>query len=118
VQFVIARDPAARFRFVAIQTPLGQDLAARFGIDPDNPQTNVVVTNGQAYFKFDSVLAVLAELRGWQWARVAGAVPRRLRDFIYDRVARNRYRVFGRRDTCLVPTPDVKRRFLTRADLS
>jgi predicted DCC family thiol-disulfide oxidoreductase YuxK len=112
VQFVIARDPAARFSFVAIQTPLGRELAARFGIDPENPQTNVVVTNGHAYFKFDSVLAVLAELPGWRWARIARVVPRLLRDFGYDRIARNRYRLFGRRDTCLVPTSDLKRRFL------
>jgi predicted DCC family thiol-disulfide oxidoreductase YuxK len=118
VQFVIARDAMARFRFVAIQTPLGQDLAARFGIDPENPETNAVVANGHAYFKFDSMLEVLSELPGWRWARIACVLPRPLRDFVYDRIARSRYRLFGRRDTCLMPTPDIERRFLARAEPS
>src|SRR5215813_9108291 len=112
VQFIIARDPAARFRFVAIQTPFGRSLAKRFGIDAENPESNAVVVNGCAYFKFDSVVAVLRELPGWRWSRIACAAPRPIRDFVYDRIARNRYRVFGRRDTCLVPAPDVMRRFL------
>ena len=112
VQFIIARDPAARFRFVAIQTPLGRNLARRFGIDAENPESNAVIVNGRACFKFDSVLAVLRELPGWRWARIVCVVPRPIRDFVYDRIARNRYRVFGRRDTCLVPAPEVMRRFL------
>ena len=112
VEFVIARDPMGRFRFVAIQSPLGRALAQRFGIDADNPETNAVVSGGRAYFKLESVLVVLAELPGWRWTCVAYLLPRRARDFFYDRIARNRYRVFGRRETCLVPTPDVVRRFI------
>jgi predicted DCC family thiol-disulfide oxidoreductase YuxK len=115
VAFVIRRDPAARFRFTAIQTPYGRSLAERFGIDPENPQTNAAVMSGHAYFKSDSTLAVLIDLPGWRWARIAFAVPKRVRDFVYDLVARNRYRLFGRRDACLVPTPDVARRFMTDA---
>jgi predicted DCC family thiol-disulfide oxidoreductase YuxK len=115
VAFVIARDPAARYRFVAIQTPLGRTLAARFGIDAENPQTNVIVTGGRAYFKFDSVIAVLRDVPGWRWTRVADAFPRPVRDFFYDRIAQNRYRVFGRHEACLVPTPDVRARFLSES---
>jgi len=113
VDFVIRRDPAARFRFTAIQTPYGRTLAERFGIDAVDPQTNVAVIGGRAYFKSDSALSVLAELAGWRWTRIAYVVPKRARDFVYDRIARNRYRVFGRRDACLVLTPDVARRFLS-----
>jgi len=112
VDFIIRRDAAARFRFVAIQTPLGHELATRFGITADDPQSNVTIVDGCAWFKFDSVLVVLAEFPAWRWTRIAWLVPRRGRDFFYDRVARNRYRVFGRRDACLVPTPDVRARFL------
>jgi predicted DCC family thiol-disulfide oxidoreductase YuxK len=113
VNFVIRRDPAARFRFTAIQAPYGCRLAERFGIDAVDPQTNVAVIGGRAYFKSDSALSVLAELPGWRWTRIAYMVPKQARDFVYDRIARNRYRVFGRRDACLVPTPDVARRFLS-----
>jgi predicted DCC family thiol-disulfide oxidoreductase YuxK len=113
VAFVIARDPGARYRFVAIQTPFGRRLAVRFGIDPDNPESNAVIAGGRAFFKLESALVVLAELPGWRWTRIASLLPKRLRDFLYDRIARNRYRLFGRRDTCLVPTPDLARRFLS-----
>ena len=112
VDFVIRRDPS-RFRFTAIQTPYGRRLAERFGIDVVDPETNAAVIGGRAYFKSDSALTVLAELPGWRWTRVAYVLPKRARDFVYDRIARNRYRLFGRRDTCLVPTPDVMRRFIS-----
>jgi predicted DCC family thiol-disulfide oxidoreductase YuxK len=113
VDFVIRRDPAARFRFTAIQTPYGRRLAERFGIDVADPETNVVVMHGCAHFKSDSALRVLAELPGWRWTRIAYVLPKRVRDFFYDRVARNRYRVFGRNDACHVPTPEIAARFLS-----
>jgi predicted DCC family thiol-disulfide oxidoreductase YuxK len=97
---------------VAIQTPRGRRLAERFRVDADNPETNVIVAGGRAYFKLESALVVLADLPGWRWTRIGYLLPKRVRDFLYDRIARNRYRVFGRRATCLVPTPDVARRFL------
>ena len=115
VAFVIAHDPATRYRFVAIQTPLGRTLAARFDIDVENPETNVIVTGGRAYFKLESALIVLAEFPGWRWTRVAYALPRPVRDYLYDRIAQNRYRLFGRRETCLVPTPDLRARFLSES---
>lgn len=112
VAFVIAHDRAARYRFLPMQTPLGREVAARFGIDPDNPQTNVVVADGYAYFKLESALVVLADLTGWRWTRVALVLPKRMRNFLYDRVARNRYRLFGRRTTCLLPSRDLRDRFI------
>jgi predicted DCC family thiol-disulfide oxidoreductase YuxK len=113
VAFVIRHDRSARYRFVAIQTPLGRSLAARFGINADYPETNVVVVGGRAHFKLESALAVVAEFPGWRWTRIAYALPRPVRDFLYDSIAQNRYRLFGRRATCLVPTPDVRARFLS-----
>jgi predicted DCC family thiol-disulfide oxidoreductase YuxK len=113
VNFVIRRDPAARYRFVAIQTPLGHRLAERFGIDPAMPESNAVVVDGRAWFKLESALMVVRDFPGWGWARIAFCLPRALRDFLYDRIARNRYRLFGRHDSCLVPTPDIARRFLS-----
>ena len=113
VAFVIRRDPAARYRFVAIQTPLGRRLAARFGIDPGEPETNVVIVDGRAWFKLESALMVVRDFPGWRWTRAAYLLPKGLRDFLYDRIARNRYRLFGRTDTCLVLAPDVVRRFLS-----
>lgn len=110
VQFVINRDPDAQFRFLAIQSPMGRDLAAKLGIDPDEPETNAVILGGAAYFKADAALRVLARLRGWRWSGIGWLLPRPLRNWIYDRVARNRYDWFGRRATCLNPGSDQIRR--------
>lgn len=118
VNFVIARDGEQRYRFVAIQSELGRSLAIRFGVDPDNPQTNVVIRDGQAWFKGDSALQVWRDMPGWRWTHVLWLLPRVLRNLVYDPIARNRYRLFGQHEACLVPTPDLRRRFLaTAADL-
>jgi predicted DCC family thiol-disulfide oxidoreductase YuxK len=113
VAFVLPRDQARHFRFIAIQTEAGQMLARRFGIDPANPETVAVTKDGHAYFKSDTALAISRDLPGWRWAAIFRAVPRPIRDFLYDRVARNRYSLFGKRDACLVPTPDVRSRFIS-----
>ncbi|HZT87086.1 MAG TPA: DCC1-like thiol-disulfide oxidoreductase family protein [Stellaceae bacterium] len=109
---VIDRDGDARFRFVAVQQPYGTVLAHRLGISVEAPQTNAVVLGGRAYFKSDAAIAVLSRLPRLAWVRVLAWVPRRLRDFVYDAIARNRYRLFGRSATCLVPTPELARHFL------
>ncbi|MBI3513702.1 MAG: DUF393 domain-containing protein [Proteobacteria bacterium] len=112
VRFVIARDPAARFRFVAIQSDLGRALAARLGIDSAAPETNAVIIRGQAYFKSDAALHVLRRLPRWSWSGALMVVPRPLRDWAYDQVARNRYRWFGRTEVCMMPTVELAARFV------
>jgi predicted DCC family thiol-disulfide oxidoreductase YuxK len=111
-RFVIARDPDATFRFVTVQEPYGQGLAQRLGIDTAFPETNAAILAGRAYFKSDAAIEVLSRLPRWSWARVLRIVPRVLRDAVYDLVARNRYRMFGRTETCLLPTPELARHFL------
>jgi predicted DCC family thiol-disulfide oxidoreductase YuxK len=111
-RFVIARDPAATFRFVAVQEPYGSGLAARLGIAVESPETNAVVLGGWAYFKSDAAIEVLSLLPGWGWSRIFRIVPRGLRHAVYDAIARNRYRWFGRADQCLLPTPELARHFL------
>jgi len=104
VRFVIARDAAERFSFLPIQGDDGGRLASRLGIDRDAPETNAVVLGGIAYFKSDAAIQVLQRLPGWRWTACLDVVPRGLRDWFYDRIARNRYRLFGRSDVCLIPT--------------
>jgi predicted DCC family thiol-disulfide oxidoreductase YuxK len=112
VRFVIERDAAAKFRFVPVQSPYGRCLAQSFGIDPDSPETNAVVIGGYAYFKSDGAIEVLGHLPHWSWTGVFRILPRPMRDWLYDRVAGNRYRLFGKTESCLVPMPDIARRFL------
>jgi predicted DCC family thiol-disulfide oxidoreductase YuxK len=113
--FVHQRDPAQRFKFVAIQSAFGRALAVRFGVDPDAPQTNLVVMSGRAYFKSDAALAILGALRGWRWTGLARLAPRALRNWLYDRIARNRYQWFGRRTQCWAGDPAFASRILEQA---
>jgi predicted DCC family thiol-disulfide oxidoreductase YuxK len=111
VRFVIDRDPERRFSFMAIQSEPGRALAARYGIDPDEPQTNAVVWGGLIHFKSDAALTVLGQLAATRPLGLLKAVPRVLRDPVYDLVAGNRYRIFGRTDVCMVPAPEDRSRF-------
>jgi len=112
VRFVIDRDPERRFRFVAIQSKPGRALAARFGINPDAPETNAVVWGGRIFFKSDAALTVLGALKATRPLGGLKVAPRWLRDPAYDLIARNRYRVFGRTETCMVPSADDRSRFI------
>jgi predicted DCC family thiol-disulfide oxidoreductase YuxK len=78
----------------------------QLGIDPDRPDSFAFVVNGQAYVKSEAVLRIARELARWQWTWVFHFIPRMIRDVIYDLVARNRYRWFGRRDACILPNSD------------
>ena len=110
IRFVAARD--RRFRFTAIQSPYGTRLAQAFGIDPDDPDTNAVVHGGTAHFKSDAALTVLSNLPGWRWTRVLFVVPKPLRDAMYNVMARNRYRIFGKYDACFVPDAGMQARVM------
>jgi predicted DCC family thiol-disulfide oxidoreductase YuxK len=112
VRFVATRDVERRFRFTAIQSAYGTRLARAFGIDPDDPDTNAVIHSGVAYFKSDAALTVLAALPGWGWVRVLRSVPKLLRDALYNFVARNRYRIFGKYQACFVPDAEMRARVM------
>ncbi|WP_298252587.1 thiol-disulfide oxidoreductase DCC family protein [Bradyrhizobium sp.] len=112
IRFVAARDEAKRFRFTAIQSNYGTRLARTFGIDPDDPDTNAVIHGGVAWFKSDAALTVLSNLPGYRWTRVLFAVPMPLRDAVYNLVAKNRYRIFGKYDACFVPDAEMRGRVM------
>jgi predicted DCC family thiol-disulfide oxidoreductase YuxK len=112
IRFVASRDREARFRFTAIQSPYGTRLARAFGIDPQDPDTNAVVHGGVAYFKSDAALTVLSLLPGWSFVRALFAFPKPLRDAIYNLIARNRYRIFGKYEACFVPDAALRDRVM------
>jgi predicted DCC family thiol-disulfide oxidoreductase YuxK len=113
VQFAIAHDPQARLRFAAVQSPLGQAFLARQGLPLDVYESFYFVEQGVVYEKSTAWLRLVRYLQWpWPWFRVLTLVPRWIRDPAYSFVARNRYRWFGRRDVCLIPTPEVAARFI------
>lgn len=112
-RFVLRHDRRGHFRLASVQSEVGQALCQRFGVDPADPETMLVIEGERARRNSDAVLAI-AEGLGWPW-RAIGAlrlIPARWRDAAYARVARNRYRLFGRRETCWVPSPAQKERIL------
>ncbi|MEO5774073.1 MAG: thiol-disulfide oxidoreductase DCC family protein [Sphingomicrobium sp.] len=112
-QFVLRHDRKRRFRLASMQGEAGATLYRRFGINPENPETMIVVDGGRALRDSDAVIAIWSGL-GWPWRLGAAArlVPRFVRDPLYRLIARNRYRWFGRRESCYVPRPEDRFRFL------
>jgi predicted DCC family thiol-disulfide oxidoreductase YuxK len=112
-QFILNHDRRGRFLLASMQGEAGTALYRRFGIDPADPDTLIVVEGDRVRRDSDAILAIWAGL-GWPWR--AGAmfrlVPRLLRDPVYRWVARNRYRLFGKRDTCWLPDPAFRDRLL------
>ena len=113
VRFLIARDPAARLRLASVQSDAGRAILAWCGLPVDHFDTMVFVEAGRAYTKSTAFLRVVRYFpRPWPWLSWGLVVPRPLRDWLYDRVALNRYRLFGRQEVCMLPTPEIRSRFL------
>ena len=114
VQTVIEIDNRKTFKFAAIQSKLGQKLYRQHGLDPVDIQTLMFVDGDMILTKSDAVLAVLARLDGgWQLLAGFRAMPQPLRDWAYTEFARQRFMLFGRQETCMVPTPEVQERFIS-----
>lgn len=115
VQFVIRRDPAARFRFAALESAAAQRALDAAGVTEALPDSVVLVVGARVRVRSSAALAVLRGL-GWLWPLLSVflIVPRPLRDGVYDWIARNRIRWFGRQESCWVPTPALRARFADR----
>jgi predicted DCC family thiol-disulfide oxidoreductase YuxK len=113
VTFVIARDPAGRFRFGSLQSAAAQRLLNSIDSRKPWPDSIVLVENGKVWTRSAAVLRVARGLNfPWPLAYVFVVVPRPLRDWIYNRIAAKRYRWFGKREVCMVPTPGLRARFI------
>jgi predicted DCC family thiol-disulfide oxidoreductase YuxK len=112
-RFILKRDGASAFRLTTAQSPLGQALYRHYGLDTEEFETNLVIADGRAYAKLDSVAVAGARLGGpWRTLALLRLLPRPLADWLYDRVAQNRYALFGRTDSCMIPPPEWRERFL------
>lgn len=113
VQFLLRHDKAGRIRFAPMQSASGRRLLQQHGLDADDPLSFLWIDAGQGYRDSDAILRIVDSFGGaWRLLRALRLVPRPLRDAGYRLVARNRYRWFGRRDTCLLPDAATAQRFL------
>lgn len=114
VQFVLARDPKEQFRFASLQSPAGMDLVKKLGAEAQNMNSMVLIAAGAAYTRSDAALRIAARLSGlWPALRILLLVPRPIRNWAYDVVAKNRYRWFGKSSACMAPSPELRSRFLS-----
>jgi predicted DCC family thiol-disulfide oxidoreductase YuxK len=113
VRFVIRHDPRGRFRFAALQSETGRRLLVQHGLPPDALDTFVLIEGTRCFTRSDTALELARRLGGgWRALAILRLVPRPIRDAAYGVVVRNRYRWFGKSDRCMVPTPELARRFL------
>ena len=111
VNFLIRVDQKKQLRFAALQSEAGKKIMEQASLQ--SADTFLLAWEGQIYQRSTAALKIIPFLPWyWQWARIFWIIPRFLRDAIYDFIAANRYRWFGKRDECMVPTPEVRSRFL------
>lgn len=113
VQFIIKRDPKAIFRFAALQSKTGQDILLHMKLPMGDFNSIVYIRDGKCLFKSSAILHVLYDIGGvWKLFYAFIFMPPFIRDFAYTIFAKTRYKVFGKRETCMIPSPEIKDRFL------
>ncbi len=114
VNFIIDRDHKQRFVFASLQSSLGQQVAQQYHLPENDFKSMVLIKGGKAYIKSNAALEVARDLSGG-WSLLYGfkIIPKFLRNWVYDIIATNRYKWFGREDQCRVPTADIQHRFVS-----
>jgi len=113
VRFILARDPGGIFRFAPLQSDAGKNILRRYNLPTDKFGSFILLKEGELYTKSSAALKVLNELGGfWKLLYIFIVIPAPFRNAVYDLVAKNRYKWFGRSDECMVPTPEIRGRFL------
>jgi predicted DCC family thiol-disulfide oxidoreductase YuxK len=112
VNFIIARDHAEYFKFAPMQSDIGLELRSKCGVS-DDVDSIILIENDTAYIYSTAALRITRRLGGiWPILYPLMFLPKPIRDFFYKLFAKNRYKLFGKKDVCMVPTPEVRERFL------
>lgn len=110
---IVKRDKGAKFSFATAQSSIGQELYETMGLPTDDFETNLVIMDGKIHQRLDAACAAVRNFGLiWRLLSLTRFLPPAIKDRLYFLIARNRYRLFGRYETCMVPTEDVKLRFL------
>lgn len=113
VQFVLKRDTKHVFRFASLQSAYGQQQLIRFGLNPNSLHSIILIRGAYFFQQSDAALEIARQLTyGWPLLYSFKILPRFIRDGVYNWIANNRYRFFGKREACWIPTPELKERFL------
>lgn len=112
VQFIIKRDKKAHFTFASLQSEIGKTYRKQFGI-PEDVDSLILIEGEHCYIKSSAALRICKKLDGgWKLFSTFLLIPPPLRNVCYDIMAKNRYKWFGKQESCMLPTPEMKKRFL------
>ncbi|WP_442599602.1 thiol-disulfide oxidoreductase DCC family protein [Neobacillus sp. D3-1R] len=112
VQFIIKRDPNGYFKYASLQSEIGKKLLLKHGLT-ENVESIVLFIDGKYFMKSTAALQICRRLTGaWKILSVLTVVPVTIRDFFYNIIAKNRYKWFGKQESCMLPTPEIRDRFL------
>ena len=112
IQFIITRDKDNLFRFGSLQSDAVEKILAKLATDKEYLSTVILVDGDSFYTESDAILRIVRHLKWWRWSYGFIILPRFLRDAVYRFISRHRYQVFGKRESCMVPTPELLDRFL------
>ena len=114
VQYVIKRDKSNAYRFAALQSEIGKKLVEERGIDTSQIDSIILIEPGVAYYTKSTAALKIAQSFGgvWQLTSVFEWIPEKIRDWVYDYIAKNRYKWYGNKDAYMIPTPELKSKFL------
>jgi predicted DCC family thiol-disulfide oxidoreductase YuxK len=112
VQFVIARDHDAKFKFASLQSEEAQKILSNHHLPTKHFKSIVLVKEEKIFLQSDAVLQIARDLNGWKWFYIFRYVPKFLRNAVYNLVSEYRYKVFGERESCMIPTKELQDRFI------
>lgn len=113
VQFIMKRDSKANFKFASLQSEAGQQLLEKYGVSKELDSLSLIEDSGKVYDKSTAALRIGMRLKGgWKLLRLLLIIPAFLRDILYNIFARSRYKWFGKKDECMLPTPEQRERFI------
>lgn len=112
VNFLIDQDTNEQFKFASLQSSFGEDILKKNNLSTDDYQSVLVLDNDELFTKSSAIFKVIERLPKWRWLRIFKVLPSFILDVIYGLIAKNRYRIFGKQDSCRLPTPELRDRFL------
>jgi len=114
VNFIIRHDKKKRYKFAALQSNVGRMLSEKYGIDQSKIDSIILIENGDVFVKSSAILRITKSLN-YLYPLLFGfiIIPKFIRDGVYDFIARNRYKWFGKKEACMIPSPEIKSRFIS-----
>ena len=114
VQFVLKRDSSKKIKFASLQSNAGKRILGKYQIAENYNESLVLIVEENYFFKSTAAIKIFSYLDGWEkYLRYLIFIPLPIRDFIYSLIAKNRYKIFGRLELCMTPSPEISERFLT-----